>query len=154
MNVIHSLSNTRSPKSQLLVLESTFYGELIFIVISAINTFPQYQRGLNLVAAPCIGTFSIVKSSEKMYVLLILGVRKFDTAPYIGSSWFLRSLYWNIFYTKIFKKMKKGSLYWRAPWCEDPLYWIESVNTVGCFIISTRRISTQNEGFIFPDLKI
>ena len=124
---IHSLSNTRSPKSQLLVLESTFYGELIFIVISAINTFHQYQRGLNLVAAPCIGTFSIVKSSEKIYVLLILGVRKFDTAPYIGSSWFLRSLYWNIFYTKIFKKMKKGSLYWRAPWCEDPLYWIGSV---------------------------
>ena len=129
-NLIHSLSNTRSPKSQLLVLESTFYGELIFIVISAINTFPQYQRGLNLVAAPCIGTFSIVKSSEKIYVLLILGVRKFDTAPYIGSSWFLRSLYWNIFYTKIFKKMKKGSLYWRAPWCEDPLYWIGSVLTL------------------------
>ena len=127
---LHSLFNTRSPKNRHLVLESTFYGELIFVVISTINTFPLYQRGLNLVAAPCIGTFSIVKSSEKIYVLLILGVRKFDTAPYIGSSWFLRSLYWNIFYTKIFKKMKKGSLYWRAPWCEDPLYWIGSVSAV------------------------
>jgi len=73
--MLHSLSNTRSPKSQLLVLESTFYGELIFIVISAINTFPQYQRGLNIVAAPCIGTFSIVRSSEKNLC-----------APYIGSS--------------------------------------------------------------------